>query len=217
MYTVEDVVGDEVCSYLTRVITGDITFRSVDATGRKRASEELDHFAGETIRSINIGGKWNHSLLERLPNDTIELAALADMTPWCERRAFAPPERQRPRASWEVDQAHIDALLRTKMTAISGKILATFSRVEKHEDDLCAVIRYTGTLRGRVDLGEREEPIGSLVLDMTSIRSLINGIDLKTDGVVNIRSSHTANVNDTEVNVTVLARITIVTSATFEK
>jgi hypothetical protein len=216
VYTVEDVVGDEVCRYLTKVITGDITFHSVDATGKKRNSEELDHFVGETIRSVKIGGKWNHGLLERLPNDQTELAALADMIPWFDRRTFAPPERLKPGASWEVDQSHIDALLRTNMTAVSGKILATFLRVGQLEDQPCAVIQYTGKLRGRVDLGEHEESIGSLVLDMTTVRSLTSGIDLKTDGAVEIRSNRTATVDNTEVAVTVLARITIATQAAVE-
>jgi hypothetical protein len=216
VYTVEDLVGDEVCRYLTKVITGDITFRSVDATGKKRDSQELDHFVGETIRSVKIGGKWNHSLLERLPNDQTELAALADMTPWFDRRAFAPAESLKPGASWEVDRSHIDALLRTNMTAVSGKILATFLRVGRREDQPCAVIQYTGKLRGRVDLGQHEESIGSLVLDMTTVRSLTSGIDLKTDGAVEIRSNHTATVDNTEVEVSVLARITIATRATAE-
>jgi hypothetical protein len=216
VYTVKDVLNDDVCGYDTKVITGDITFSFVDPTGKKRSSEQLDDFAGEVIRSTNIDGNWNHTLLENQPTDK-QQAALTRLRSWFEDRESLPDGEQKLGASWEVDQRHIDKLLRSAMSAVSGKVRATFVRLERHEGDLCAVIEYKGRIRGRVEFGENQERIGSLVIDMTNIRSLKYGIDVKTSGEVIIHSADTVKLQGADVEVATVGRITIGSIVTVEK
>ena len=216
LYTVADTLDVEVCEYQTKLITGDVTVTVVDLAGRRRRSEQLEELVGEVIRSRKVDGKWTHTLVGRTITDR-EQAALSRLILWFEDREFFPVKEQRLGATWDVDCERIDRLLRTDMISVSGKVEAQFVQLIKHDGELCAAIRYRGTVRGRVEFGEGKETNGTLFLGIMVYRSLANGVDVKTEGQINLRSSDTAMINKDRYDVSTSGRIAISSTARVEK
>jgi hypothetical protein len=215
-YTVKDTLSDEVCAYETKVITGDITLTTVDPNGRRRRSQELDDFAGASILSHKTDGTWHHSLLDRAPNDK-QVATLPRLRVRFEDRAFFPAEPLKLAATWDVRPEHIEKLLLTDMSAISGKVQARFARVEPISGDTLAVIEYQGAIRGRVEFGDGQEKIGSIRIDVVVYRSLGKGIDVKTTGKIDIRSNDTTTAGGVEIEVATTGILTIDSVASVEQ
>jgi hypothetical protein len=216
VYTVTNVLNDKVCEYETKVITGDITLRDVDATGKRRTSDQLDDFVGETIGSMRLRAGWSHALIDQLATDK-QQPGLRQLRPFFQDREFVPAGGQKTGASWDVDRDYIDILIRTTMSAVSGKVKATFARVVDHEGEQCALIEYDGRLRGSVKFGANPEAVGSILIAMTSLRSLKHGIDVKTQGNLRMESAHTTMVRGTSVEFRILAQVAIDSSFTVEE
>jgi carbon monoxide dehydrogenase subunit G len=210
------VFGDEVYSYTAKTIKGDITFTIAEPNGRKHTSEQLDHFIGETLESKKTDGSWGHTLTGRQPNEK-EQAALARMSAWFEDRDFFPSERQKLGDSWDVDPEHINRVLRTDMSAVSGKLRATLADVRVYNADLCAVIQYRGTVRGRVEFGDEKEQIGTTSINVNVLRSLKTGVDVKIFGQIAIQSVDRQMVNGVNVDVATSARLKLDSLAKVEK
>ena len=216
IYTVADVVNDNVREYETKVITGDITLIFVDATVHKRTSEQLDNFVGETIRSKKRGGLWSHTLLNELPTEK-EQKALTQLRPFFQDREFVPINKQKFGASWDVDRDYIDILIRTNMSAVSGKVKATFVRLIQYQGETCGLIEYNGKIRGSIDLEENQERVCSISIGMTVFRSLRNSIDAKTSGEIIIQSADTMTDQGGDAEVTTLTRLVINSTVTLEQ
>ena len=216
IYTVMDVLDDKVCEYKTKLITGDITFTVVDARGRKRTSNQLDNFVGETIQSTKRGEGWTHTLMDEAVNEK-EQKALTQIRPFFQDRESCPADRQKFGASWDLDRDYIDILIRTNLSAASGKVKATFVKLVQHEGETCAAIECDGTIRGSIDFGVGLEKVGSILLSMNIVRSLKNGIDVKTDGQMRIQSTDTKRIQGAEFEVTTRSQVTISSSVVIER
>jgi hypothetical protein len=216
LFTVKDTLNEEVCGYESKMIAGDITLITVHANGTRRKSAELDDFAGESIQSQTIDGTWRHTLLDRTPNEK-QAAALPQLRVRFDDRAFFPAERLKLDATWDVTSEHIERLLLTDMSAVSGKVQSRFVRVEHISGDTLAVIHHRGAIRGRIEFGDAQEKIGSIMIDLVVARSLGSGIDVKTTGKIDIRSSDTTTAGGTQVDIATTGMLTIDSVASFEK
>ncbi len=216
IYTVIDVLNDKVCEYETKVITGDITIAFVDATGKKRTSEQLDNFVGETLQSTKRPGGWTHTLVDELPTEK-EQKALSHLRPFFQDREFAPSKGQKPGASWDIDRDYIDILIITHLRSVSGKVKASFVRMMEYEGEPCAVIEYKGKIRASIELEEDQERVCSISIALTIYRSLRNSIDAKTNGEIIIRSADTTTVQGGEAETTTVARLAISSKVTVER
>ena len=216
IYTVTNVVNDVVCEYETKVITGDITMAVVDATGRKRTSEQLDNFVGETLHSSKLRGGWRHALLDELPTAKEQLA-LVRLRPFFQDRDSIPSNGQKLGATWDVDRDYIDFLVRTNMRTVSGKVKATFVKLVEYKGETCALIEYNGKIRGGVEFEENQERVCSISIALTTFRSMRNSIDAKTSGEIIIRSSDSTTIQGREAEVTTIARLAINSTVTVEK
>jgi hypothetical protein len=207
---------DSVCEYETKFITGNITFLFVDTKGKRRTSAQLDDFVGRTIQSRKLDNRWTHALVDDLVMSD-QQGRLAQLRPFFQDREFLPETRQKPGASWDVDRRYIDILLRSNLSAVSGKLKATFSRIAKDKEDILAIIDINGQIRGKIEFGENQETVGTIIIAMTVFRSLKQGIDVKTEGFIKIRSSDVVMFEDNEVDVEAASQFAVSSTVTVEK
>jgi hypothetical protein len=188
LYTVEDVVNETVLQYQTRVIKAEHTYSYVEPGGEKRRVDRIDDLAGELVVSERVGNTWRHALLERDPSSGQEKALARLISPF-DARNHLPAGKQKPGTSWEVDAIQLKDFFLSGADAVSGKLKATFSRLEEYQGDMCAVIEYNGRLRVRSEPEDvLQERMETWDIEMETYRSLKHGIGVKTTGAIVIRS-----------------------------
>ena len=214
IYTVTAVADDEVIEYSTEVIAGHSTTSFVGLDFRRRTTEKLDDLIEQTITSKKIGPNWAHVILDHTPDEKEEIA-LWQLAPWFADRDSFPRERQHVGISWAIDKPHIRKLIGGDIGAASGNVQATFLRLQQSDKEVFAVIEYKGNIRGRFEFSDPPGIIGSIDMDLTSLRSLATGVDTTTSGSLTIRSNHKTDM-DGPVDVSAVSSLTIRASAKVE-
>jgi hypothetical protein len=194
IYTVTAVANDQVIEYSTEFVAGHTTTIFVGLDLRRRTTEKLDDLIEQTITSKKIGRNWAHGILDHAPDEK-EQIALIQLAPWFADRDSFPRERQQVGSSWAIDKAHIRKLIGGDIGAVSGNVEATFVRLQRTDEEVFAVIEYKGNIRGRFDFSDPPDIIGSIDVDLTSLRSLSTGVDATTSGSLTIRSHHKTDID----------------------
>jgi len=214
VYTVTAIADGQVIGYSTEVVAGHTTTRFVGLDRRSRTTEKLDDLVEQTITSKKIGRNWIHGILDHPPNEKEEIA-LRQLAPWFANRDSFPSERQQVGSSWAVDKAHIRKLIGGNIGTVSGKVEATFVRLQKSDKEDLAVINFRGNIRGRFDFSDPPDIIGLIDFNLTSLRSLATGIETTSSGSLTIRSNHKTDI-DGPVDVSEVISLTIRSSAKVE-
>jgi hypothetical protein len=217
LYTVEDAVNDTVIKYQTRVIKAEHTYSYEEPRGKKRRVDRIDDLAGAVVVSDRFRKTWRHALLETEPSSG-QQKALARLRSPFDERDHLPPGKQKPGTSWEVDAIQLKEAFLSGADAVSGKLKATFTRLEEYRGDKCAVIVYNGTIRVRSEPEEvLQERLETWNVGLESYRSLKYGIGVRTVGVVITKTSGIINVNNNGAEFAGSGRMQITCEATVEK
>jgi hypothetical protein len=150
--------------------------------------EEIDELAGHIILSKWGENGWTHELAEGQPTET-QREALAKRPDW-ESDEETPEGLQKVGASWEIDAVSFKRHLGRRCRAASGKLTRTFRGLVDYNGHRCAVIRTTGTIRGKVTgMGNKKdaEHLLTMTIDDTDYQSLRHGVVLKTESVVTMK------------------------------
>jgi len=166
--------------------------------GHSSTDEDVDDLAGQVIRSEKREGKWTHALVDARPTEK-QQKSLGRLAGWDDEEEI--PEGKQPIGrSWEQDATHMKKGLGGGFTSVSGKVKATFVRLEKYRGELCAVIESAGRIKAKMAVDEGD---GLMDLDLKAAeyRSLRSGYVMKTtlEGTARIVSKTKVG----EVNVTV--------------
>jgi hypothetical protein len=217
LYTVDAVIEGVVTKYRTRVIKSESTFIYGDRKKGRRRVDTVDELAGHIVMSEKVGERWAHTLEESEPT-LKQQESLARLRSPFEERDHIPAGKQKPGTSWEVDAIQIKSLLGNGIKAVSGKMLATFVRLEKFRGEECAVI----TLKGRVRASSQpddvfEERVETCELELESHRSLSHGITINTSGFVTTRSTGRVKLNNREAEFSGRGLTTVTYRASAEK
>jgi hypothetical protein len=215
VYTVKAVAASQVTEYCTVFNTGHVTSSFVGLDGRRRTAEKVDNLIEETVISKKVGREWVHRMLNHEPTAK-QAIALAQLAPWFADRDSFPRERQVVGSSWDIDKAHIRKLLGGGIGAISGKVQATFARLQQHEKENFAEIDVHGSILGRFDFSEPPDIIGTIDLDLSTLRSLATGLDTTTTGKLSIQANYKTDLRG-PVDVAEVTSLEISSSATIEK
>jgi hypothetical protein len=217
LYTVEDVVNETVLKYQTRVIKAEHTYSYVDPGGKKRRVDRIDDLAGEVVVSERFRQTWRHALLERDPSSGQQKALARLWSPF-DARYHLPAGKQKPGTSWEVDAIQLKEFFLSGADAVSGKLKATFDRLEEYQGDMCAVIEYNGRLRVRSEPEDvLQERMETWDIGLESYRSLKHAISVKTTGVIVIRSMGNIQVDNHNSEFVGGGRTLVTCEATVEK
>jgi hypothetical protein len=217
LYTVEDAVNDTVIKYQTRVIKTEHTYSYVDPSGKKRRVDRIDDLAGEVVVSDSFRKTWRHALLEADPSSGQQKARARLRSPF-EERDHLPAGKQKQATSWEVDAIQLKKLFGSGVDAVSGKLKATFARLDEYQRDKCAVIEYNGTIRVRSEPEEvLQERMETWDVGLESYRSLKHAIGIKTTGVIVIRTMGNIQVDNRDAEFVGGGRMLVTYEATVEK
>jgi hypothetical protein len=217
LYTVEEVENDAVTKYQTKVIKGESTFSYLDPSGGKRTVDHIDDLAGEVIVSEKLPNMWSHTLLKSEPSLEQQKELIRWRSPFDDREQI-PAGRHKPGTSWELDAIEIKKLLGIGVNAVSGKMKATFDRLEPYRGDECVVIEYKGTIRARSEPDEvLQERIETCYLELATHRSLRYGIGVKTSGVIITKSAGKVKIDGQNADFAGRGRTTVTYLAKVEK
>jgi hypothetical protein len=148
------VDGREVTRYRTRHIKSDMTMAAT-IMGKVQKMNEVGGLTGAVVLSEKSGGKWTRTLVNDQPTDKQKQAL--DRAWRLDDDADIPEGKLMVGRSWEPDptrwlegngpQTTFQPLSSTPQKAPSmgkytGKVKATFARLERHDDQICAVIEY---------------------------------------------------------------------------
>jgi hypothetical protein len=211
-FTVKAVAGGEVMMYETKVIRGESKSAFRDRRGNPFTKERLDDLAGEVLISRRLGGRWNHTLAQNAPNPK-QAEALDRVIPWFVDRDAMSAAKQKFLSSWQVDATQIKSLF-PGINAVSGKIQATFRKLERHEDQNCAVIEYKGQVKVRWGFDDDEHELATFDLDLTSHRAVTKGVNLKTEGGINVRHTGSMKFDGENVGFSIGGRLTFDSTVT---
>jgi hypothetical protein len=177
----------------------------------------VDDLAGEVVLSSKLERAWNHTLLEHTPTGQQE-RALARLRPRFADRELIPEAKQKPGSAWDVVASDVESLIPgMAINTVSGKVLATFVRVEPYQNDLCAVVTYKGVIKGRGDLDENQEELTTYDLNLTSYRSLTIGVNLRTAGDITMKQTGTMIFEGDDVAFTNRGRLAFSSTVTVVK
>jgi hypothetical protein len=215
VYTVTAVANDTVTGCLIKVIKGEGTISFVDSRGEEHKRDRVDDLAGEVIVAQKVGSAWKYSLQGKTPTLKQE-QALTHLRPLFENRDYLPVAKQKVGATWELDSAQIQNFLGREFSAVSGKLRAEFLRLERLGDDLCAVIEYKGTLKGRDELPQSQGSIRTFEMDQFIYLLPRYGLSAKTSGETIVTSAGKRRTGGASVEVTSTGRITVTSTTTVE-
>jgi hypothetical protein len=203
LVTVNATDGRLVTKFATRVVKdeGTVTIR---AQGRSETKDDLGELAGQLIVSEKGPTGWTHALPEGQPTQ-LQKEALANRSPWDDEDEI-PAGKQRIGVSWELDATRLKKIFGSSCSAASGKVRAVFVGLKRLNDEPCAVIESTGSLKTKMKLGEHEQ-MATVDLKFTEYRSLKRGITLKEEGEAVLRMSWVEKLDGKDVHATLQGKI----------
>jgi len=215
VYTITAVANDAVTGCLIKVIKGEGTISYVDSKGVSQKQDRVDDLASEVILGQNVGSAWSYSLQGKKPTLKQE-QALIRMRPLFESRDYLPVGKQKSGATWDLDSTQLQHFLGSEFSAVSGKVRGELLRLERIGGDLCAVIEYKGTLKGRDELPQSQGAIRTFEMDQVVYLSLKYGVSAKTSGETIVTSTGRRKIGGEIVGVTSNGRISVTSMTTVE-
>jgi hypothetical protein len=102
--------------------------------------------------------------------------------------------------------------------AVSGKMQATFARLEEIQGDMCAVIYYRGAIKVRSEPEEvLRERIETCDMELVTYRSLKYGISTRIAGDIFMKSTGKMKIDESECEFVGSGRTRITYQAAVEK
>ncbi len=216
LYTVTAVVNGAVTGCRIEVIKGEGSLSFIDSKGQQRTQDRVDELAGEVIVAQKVGSAWKYSLQGKQASLKQE-QALAHMRPLFESRNYLPAGKQKPGDTWELDSTQIKSLLGSEISAISGSVQGEFLRIERLGEDLCAVIQYKGTVKGRDEVPASQGAVRTFEMDQEIYLLLTYGLSVKTSGETIATSAGKRKLGGANVEVTTSGRISVKSTTTLER
>ena len=198
--TVKTTEGRAVTMFTTRIVKDEMTI-SVHGPGGTETKEDLGALAGQVVTSEKTKSGWKHTLADGEPSKA-QKEALANIPMW-EEDEDIPSGKQKIGATWEMDAVHFKKVLGGSITAASGKVRKTFTGLTKHNGELCAVIEWTGSIKGKLTADGNEKLFTLGQLKNTEYRSLKHGVSLKWEMEMSWKLSGKEKVEGNEVDVVI--------------
>jgi hypothetical protein len=164
---------------------------------------------GEIVISERIGeNKWKHSLVDTKPNKK-QKKELDSRNGIENEDELYPAEKVKVGHEWKVDAKAMTKLFGNSFTDIKGELKQKFLKIETIENEECAVVESSGTVKGKMK-DEDGEPTMDVEMEIkaTGWRSIKTGIELKGTYSGRIKLSGTQKIDDMAVDITLSGPMT---------
>jgi hypothetical protein len=157
---------------------------------------------GETVISERVGeNKWKHSLVDTKPTDK-QKKELDTRNGIESEDDLYPAEKVKVGHTWKVEAKALTKVFGNSFTDIKGELNQKFLKIEDVDNDPCAVIESTGTIKGKMkdDDGQPTMDV-EMELKVLSWRSIKTGVEVKGkfDGKIKLEGTQKMDDQDVEI------------------
>jgi hypothetical protein len=164
---------------------------------------------GETVISERIGeNKWKHSLVDTKPTDK-QRKELDNRNGIENEDDLYPEGKVKVGHTWKVEAKALTKLFGNSFTDIKGELTQKFLKVEDVDNDACAVIESTGTIKGKMKDDDGKPSVDvEMELKVTTWRSIKTGVEVKGKFDGKIKLSGTQKMDDMDVGINLSGPLT---------
>jgi hypothetical protein len=175
---------------------------TVNFGGKPMKIPHKTELEGETVISERIGeNKWKHSLVDTKPTDK-QKKELDNRNGIESEDELYPEGKVKVGHTWKVEAKALTKLFGNSFTDIKGELKQKFLKVEDVDNDPCAVIESTGTVKGKMKDDDGQPTVDvEMDLKVLSWRSIKTGVEVKGkfDGKIKLEGTQKMDDQDVEI------------------
>jgi len=205
------VEGRQATKVQTKVVKEQVE-SSTRIAGQNIDEKKPGELQDETIISERVkDGKWKHSLLDTRPTEKQKKELDKRVGPENQDELY-PAGRVKPGHTWTVDATALQRIFGGSISDLKGKLNMKFVKIERVDDEDCAVIELDGKITG---ISQEDEGTLNVELELkgTTWRSIKTGLDVKDKATGKIRMSGKITMDGAEVDITLTGPVVIESTA----
>ncbi len=169
--------------------------------GMKMSMTQPTELEGEIVISERTGDTWKHKLVDTKPTDK-QKKELDNRNGIENEDDLYPKEKVKVGHTWTVEAKALTKLFGNSFTDIKGELKQKFLKLETVENQECALIESSGTVKGKMKDDDGKPTLDvEMELKVKSWRSVKTGVELKGTFDGKIKLAGKQKIDDQEVDI----------------